>query len=160
LKKFFFPMPIELSFGRCDLLAGDRLARALARAGIGSRALSPNGKVLAVPQAPVTADVHESFYVHAEVRAKVALHRKFAVYYFSYFVKIFLGTVTDLLVQIEIRLLADPDRGRTPYPENVGKGDLYPLVVRYFYSCYACHFRDSFRRFAVPEGVCRDRLPD
>ena len=54
------------------LLAGHGLARTLAGAGIGLGALAADGQALAVTQAAVAADVHQTLDVHAHLGAQVA----------------------------------------------------------------------------------------
>src|SRR5215218_5754617 len=49
------------------LLAGDRAARALLRAGVRVRALPANGKAAAVADASVGADVHQPLDVHRDL---------------------------------------------------------------------------------------------
>src|SRR5690242_13471660 len=51
------------------------LARALAGARVGARALSAHGQSLLVPDAPVAAEVHQALDVHRRLAAKVALDR-------------------------------------------------------------------------------------
>src|SRR6476620_6534655 len=59
---------------RLLLLAGDRLGRTLAGAGIGVGALATNRQTLAVTQATVVTEVHEPLDVHRHVTAEVTLH--------------------------------------------------------------------------------------
>src|ERR1700719_2373208 len=57
------------------LLVGNRaLARALAGARVGPRALAAHGQTPAVPDPPVAADFHQTLDVHGDVLAEIALH--------------------------------------------------------------------------------------
>ena len=64
------------------------------------------GRLFAVPYAAVAADVHEPLDVHADVGAKVSLHRVFAVDDFPDPVEFVLRTVADFFVLVNIRLCA------------------------------------------------------
>src|SRR6056297_3772271 len=61
------------------LLAGDRLRRALAGAGIGVGALAAHGQAAAMPQAAVAAEVHQALDVDRHLAAQVALDAHVAV---------------------------------------------------------------------------------
>ncbi|MPL95823.1 hypothetical protein SDC9_41995 [bioreactor metagenome] len=65
------------------LLAGDRLGRALAGTSVGVGALAANRKVLAVTQAAVAAEVHQTLDVHRHFTAQVALDREVGVDVFA-----------------------------------------------------------------------------
>src|SRR5271154_4365879 len=54
------------------LLAGDRLGRALARARVGVGALAADRQALAVTQAAVAAEIHQTLDVHRHFAAQVA----------------------------------------------------------------------------------------
>src|SRR5262245_43525718 len=55
------------------LLRHCTFARTLAGAGVGARALSPDGQVAPVPQTAVAADFHQPLDVHRDLLAEVAL---------------------------------------------------------------------------------------
>src|SRR3569833_2485238 len=61
------------------LLAGDRLGRALAGAGVGVRPLTADRQALAETQATVTGQVHQPPDVHGRLAAKVAFDAVVAV---------------------------------------------------------------------------------
>src|SRR5690606_10214184 len=61
------------------LLAGDRLGRALAGAGVGVGALTADRQALAVTQAAVAGDVHQALDVHRGLATQVALDGVVAV---------------------------------------------------------------------------------
>src|SRR5690606_6766620 len=61
------------------LLAGDRLGRTLAGAGIGMGPLAPNRQAAAMAQATIIAQVHEALDVHRHVAAQIAFHNIVAV---------------------------------------------------------------------------------
>src|SRR6202012_1189096 len=56
------------------LLAGDRLRRALACAGIGVGALTADRQALAVTQAAIAAQVHQTLHVHWNFATKITFH--------------------------------------------------------------------------------------
>src|SRR5580698_5302326 len=61
------------------LLAGDRLGRPLAGAGIGVGALAADRQALAMAQAAIAAQIHQALDVHGDVAAQIAFHQKVAV---------------------------------------------------------------------------------
>src|SRR5690606_30957129 len=61
------------------LLAGDRLGRTLAGAGIGMGPLAPNRQATAMAQATIIAQVHEALDVHRHIAAQIAFHDIVAV---------------------------------------------------------------------------------
>src|SRR5512146_1196798 len=61
------------------LLAGDRLGRPLAGAGVGVGALAADRQALAVTQPAIAGQVHEPLDVHRRLAAKVALDREVPV---------------------------------------------------------------------------------
>ena len=63
----------------CLLLTGDRLGRTLAGARVGVRALAADRQALAMTQAPVAAQVHQTLDVHRHFAAEVALDPVVAV---------------------------------------------------------------------------------
>src|SRR5476651_163683 len=77
------------------LLAGDRLGRPLAGAGIGVGALTADRQALAVTQAPVAAQIHQALDVHRHVAAQIALDQKVAVDDFADLDDFGLGQVAD-----------------------------------------------------------------
>src|SRR5687767_8359327 len=61
------------------LLAGDRPRLALAGAGVGVGALAADRQVLAVPEAPVAAEIHQPLDVHRHFAAQIAFDPVVAV---------------------------------------------------------------------------------
>src|SRR5579863_5603865 len=69
----FFTRVGSLAMGLL-LLAGDRLGGALAGAGVGVGALPADRQSLAVPQATVTGQVHQTLDIDRCLAAKVTFH--------------------------------------------------------------------------------------
>jgi hypothetical protein len=61
------------------LLAGNGLRGAFARAGVGVRALTADGKPLAVTQAAIAAEIHQPLDVHRHFAAQIAFDEIVAV---------------------------------------------------------------------------------
>src|ERR1700709_1134487 len=61
------------------LLAGDRLGRALAGAGVGVGPLTADRQALAVTQAAIAGQVHQALDVHGDFTAQIAFDQEFAV---------------------------------------------------------------------------------
>src|SRR6267378_6023232 len=63
------------------LLVGNRaLARALARARVGPRALAAHRQTPAVPYPPVAPDFHQALDVHGDILAEIAFHAPLLFY--------------------------------------------------------------------------------
>src|SRR5690606_28732211 len=112
------------------LLAGDRLGRTLAGAGIGMGALPMDRKAATVAQATVVAQVHQALDVHRRVAAKVALDRVVPIdgltnlndLRVGEFVHAALGRDRNLLTDFSGHLRADP--------VNVLQCDQHALIRR------------------------------
>jgi hypothetical protein len=61
------------------LLAGDRLGRTLAGAGVGVRALTANRQAAAMAQTAIAAEIHQALDIGCGLAAKVALDGVIAV---------------------------------------------------------------------------------
>src|SRR6476659_9651079 len=61
------------------LLAGNRLGRTLAGASVGVCALAAHRQALAVTQAAIAAQVHQSLDVHGNLAPEIALHQVFVL---------------------------------------------------------------------------------
>jgi len=129
-------MILKLTFGRRFLLTGNGLARALSRSGVGPGALPPNGKPSAVPEAPVTSDVHQSLDVHADIGPKVAFDGKFSVDDLTEPVEFFFVKLSDFFIHIDARFFANFAGRRTADAENIRERNFAPLVIWYVHSRY------------------------
>src|SRR3546814_5277466 len=89
------------------LLAGNRLGLALAGARIGVRALTADGKALAVTKAAIAGQVHEPLDVHRNFAAKVALHGEVAVDQFADLEHFLIGQVLDATLCRDAKLVHD-----------------------------------------------------
>src|SRR5258708_1355733 len=122
---FFFPLAIAVLSDGCGLLvldallAGDRLANALAAAGVGLGALAAARQVLAMPLAAVRLDLLEPRDVARFLPAKRALDQVIAVEQ--------RGNASDLVVReilrpalrVDVQLLAHLERRRPTQPADV-----------------------------------------
>src|SRR4051794_21653313 len=136
--------------GRCDgalrglllaglLLAGDGLARALARARIGAGALSVDGQPAAVTQPLVAADLHLAADVGGHLAAQVTLDAEVLVDVVAQLQQVLVAEVLDPQVR------ADARRGQgllgvsLADPVDVGERDLHPLLAGKVDAGQSCH---------------------
>src|SRR6202042_1968522 len=80
------------------LLAGDRLGRPLARAGVGMGGLTPPRQPAAMTQAAIAAEVHQTLDVHADFATKIALDQIVAVDHFADLQHFLVAQLTDATV--------------------------------------------------------------
>src|SRR6185436_5681267 len=111
------------------LLAGHRLARALARASVALRVLPAHGQPLAVPQPAVAVDVLQALDVLRDLPAQRALDEIGLVEQGDDLLHVLLGEVLGPQRRLEVELLADRARGRRAHPVDVGERDLDALIV-------------------------------
>src|SRR3954470_18967861 len=158
--------------GRCDgalrglllaglLLAGDGLARALARARVGAGALPVHGQAAAVTQALVAADLHLAADVGGHLAAQVTLDAEVLV------------DVVTQLQQVLVREVlgaqvgADARRGQgllgvgLADAVDVGERDLHPLLAGQVDAGQSCHVSGTPSALAllVPGVVADDHDP-
>src|SRR5438552_2204447 len=127
-------------FLRRFLLAGDSaLARSLAGAGVGVRALSARGKAAAVAHAAVAVDLHQPLDVEADVLAEIALHFPLIGDDLADLAHVILGEVLDARVAADTRLGQDGIRPRAADAKNISEPDFNSLVEGQIYACDACH---------------------
>src|SRR5579883_2580165 len=97
----------KLLLGGDFLLACHRLTLAFARARVRARALPANRQSAAMPQSPVTADVHQTL----DARLHFAARRAFNLVSFGYDIadarNFIVIPIADALVEIDFRLLND-----------------------------------------------------
>jgi hypothetical protein len=128
-----------LSFGRGLFLAGNGLARALARTGVRAGSLATDRQPPAMANAPVAPDVHKPFDVHPYVRPKVSLNGELGVDDFPDSVELVLGKILDFFIDVDIGLPEDFQRRRLPDPENIRQRHFASFVIWYVYSCNTRH---------------------
>ncbi len=92
-----------------------------------------------MPYPAVATDIHEPFDVHPDIGPKVSLNGKFGVDYFSDAVKLFLGNILDLFIDVDVCLFTYLQRRRSTDSEYVGKGNLNPFIIWYINSCNTSH---------------------
>src|SRR5712671_136764 len=114
------------------------LARALAGAGVGARALPADRQALAMADAAPGAQVHQPLDVHRHLAPQVALER--VARQLSTQRRDFrLRQVLDLGGRIDARGRAALERARAADAENMGQADPDVLVHRDVDTGYACH---------------------
>src|SRR5690606_30493896 len=97
-------------FAPLFLLAGDRLRRALAGAGVGMRALAAHRQRPAMAQAAVAAEVHQALDVHRDLAAQIALDLIVAVDGLADLQHFGVGELVDAALQRNADLLDDLGR--------------------------------------------------
>lgn len=108
------------------LLLGDRGAtRTFAGTGIGMRTLSANGQAATMTQPPVTTNVHEALDIQLNLLAKIALDHSLLIDQSADACQLILAQITDLLMNIDLRL--------TEYAGRTGSAD--PIDVSQTYLC-------------------------
>src|SRR6185437_15759457 len=120
------------------LLAGDRLGRPLAGAGIGVGALAANGEVLAVTKAAIAAQIHQPLDVHRHFAAKVAFDVIVAVDDFANLDHFGFGQIADPAFGRDAELVDDLARGVRADSMNVAKPDFDPFLGRNIDAGDAC----------------------
>src|SRR4051794_40020247 len=121
------------------LLAGDGLARALARAGVGLGALTVDGQAAAVPQPLVAPDLDLATDVARHLAAQVTLDSEVLVDVVAQLQQVLVAEILDAQVR------ADARRGQgllgvgLADPVDVGERDLHPLLAGQVDAGQSCH---------------------
>jgi hypothetical protein len=110
------------------LLSGDRFLFALAGTGIGPGTLSSEGQPLAMPQSPVTANIHEPLDVEGNLSAQAAFHLVVAFNNLPQFIEFFLGQIIDKPQGIDLRLFTNFIRAGPADTVNVSQRDVYVFI--------------------------------
>src|SRR6266545_887527 len=122
------------------LLAGHRsLARTLAGAGIGVRALSADGQAAAVTVAAIGADFDEPLDVKRDFLAQVAFHLAFVLNHLTDAVHFLFAQVLDLLDRIDGCRRQDLHRARLADAVDISERDPCLLVAGQIDACNTCH---------------------
>src|SRR5688572_21089569 len=95
-------LPLLLTW--CLLLGYSCAARAFARARVRVRALSANGQATAMPQAAISADVHQTFDVHLNALAQVAFNFALGFQDRANATELFFAQITHARVETDLRL--------------------------------------------------------
>src|SRR5262249_55668096 len=112
------------------LLAGDRPRLALAGTRVCVRALTADRQVLAVAQAAIAAQIHETLDVHGDFAAKIALDAVLAVYGFADAHHLVIGELIDTAIGRNADLFANlPGLGAAD-PIDVGERDQHSFLGR------------------------------
>ena len=118
----------------------DRLARTFARAGVGLRALSPNGQAAHVANATITFDALEALQVHAQFAAQVTFDDILAVLNgMNDLRKLGFRQIFGAGAGIDFRDRQNIHRVFGADAVNVTERDINALVRRDFYTNDACH---------------------
>src|SRR5689334_2531189 len=143
------------------LLAGDGLARALARARVGLGALTVDGQPAAVPQALVAPDLDLATDVARHLAAQVTLDAEVLVDVVAQLQQVLVAEVLDAQVR------ADARRGQgllgvgLADAVDVGERDLHPLLAGEVDAGQSCHVSGTPSALAllVPGVVADDHDP-
>src|SRR5438552_16318062 len=112
------------------LLRNRALARSLARARVGARALAPDGQRSAVTAAAVAADFHQPLDVHRDLLAEIAFHAALLFDHTADLPDVVLGEILDADVGAYAGVLQDAVRAHAPDSVDVGESDLDALGAR------------------------------
>src|SRR5689334_6737643 len=115
-----------------------RLARPLARARVGARALPPHRQPLAVAHTAVATEVHEPLDRHRNLAAQVAFDGE-ARHVLANALELRVVEVLDLARALHPCRRANRLRARAADAKDRREGDFGVLVVRDVDACYACH---------------------
>src|SRR5690606_3663610 len=131
--------------------------RALARARVGARALAAHGQPPAMPVAAVAAEIHQPLDRHRHLATQVALDRE-APDLVAQPLELGVVQVLDLLVERNVRRLADLARARPADAVDRGQTDLRVLAIGNVDAGNACHRSSSLSPDAAcAAGRCRSR---
>src|SRR3954454_11198478 len=121
------------------LLAGDGLARALARARVGAGALTVDGQPTAVTQALVAADLHLAADVGGHLAAQVTLDAEVLVDVVAQLQQVLVAEVLDAQVRADARRGQGLLGVRLADAVDVGERDLHPLLAGQVDAGQSCH---------------------
>src|SRR5712692_4356101 len=121
------------------LLAGHGLARTLARARVGARALTAHGETPSVPQAAVAADLLEPLDVQCHFATQIALDGEAAIDDLADLRHLRLGEVAATYRPVDARLLEHLARGRRTDTEDVAERNVNALLARDVDAGDTCH---------------------
>src|ERR1019366_2102200 len=146
----FSPHPSSPLLRRLLLPGHGALARPLPRTGVRVGALAANGQVPAVPDAAITADLHEALDVLGRLLAEIPLDFVLVLDGLTDPGHLVLGKILDARIPVDLRGLQDLARAGTPGPEDVGQANLDALVRGKVDACDTSHFEFLFS----PDAVC------
>src|SRR5262249_26460431 len=128
------------------LLAGDGLARAFARAGVGARPLATDRQTPPVPYAPITADVPQPCNVLLDLPAQRAFDGVFPVEDTGQPANVVVGQLLGPALRIDVGLFTQAQGQRRPDAVDVTQRDVRRLVVGDVYTQDTRHGLGSSRR--------------
>jgi hypothetical protein len=142
------------------LLAGNRLCRTLAGAGIGVRALAANRQRAAMAQTTVGTEIHETLDVHRGFAAKIAFHLIVAVDGFADRKNLGVSQLMHAALCRDTDLLDDLLSEFRTDPVDIGQSDDNTLLSRDVdasYTGHACSPSQSGCHPAIGFSSLRDR---
>src|SRR4051812_47773597 len=110
-------------------LTSDRATRTLLRACVRVRALTANRQALAMADATVRADIHQSLDVHRDFRAERALDLEIPVDHLAKLRHVGVGQIANTKVRVDARLLENFAGAAAADPKNVRQSDLDLLLT-------------------------------
>src|SRR5215203_5426477 len=134
----------------CLLLAGDGFAGALARAGIGTGALAPNGQATAMTASLVRTDLDLASNVGRDLPAQVALYLVVRLYPVTQGDQLFVGQLVNADVATDLGGFQGLQGAGFPDAVDVSQGDLEPLLARQIDTDQAGHKASTFRLVDAP----------
>jgi hypothetical protein len=100
--------------------------------------LAPAGQPSAMTKSAVTAQVHQSFDVHADFPAAVTFDHKLFVYNLSDDRDIIVGQIITAQGMGNICLIQDFPGRSAANPVDIGQGNHHMLAFRQVYASYTC----------------------
>src|SRR4051794_6652798 len=135
-------LPFSHACSRSSLLLAphaDRLLRSAPLASVRLGPLPADGQVAAVPRAAGRADLDEPFDVQRDLAPEVALDLVAAIDELAESVDLLFGQVADPRVGVDVGLGQDLLARRQTEAEDIGEGDLDPLLPRNVDAGDPCH---------------------
>src|SRR5207249_3755293 len=129
-RPFAFGHVLSVSLGLLLPANADRLLRSAPLPGVRLGSLAADGQVAAVTHPAVRADLDEPLDVEGDLTAEVAFDLVATVDQLAQPVDLLLGQVAHPRVRVDVGLGEDLLGGRQADPEDVGQGDLDPLLAR------------------------------
>src|SRR5579871_2785791 len=134
-----FPQAAASALGRRLLLARHHLARALARARIGMRALAAYRKAAAMADAAIASEVHQALDRLLHLAAQIALDLVLLVDHVADMDLLLGRQLVAVARRIDLGLGKNLQRRAAPDSIDIGQRDFHPLVMRQLDSGDTCH---------------------
>jgi hypothetical protein len=92
-----------------------------------------------VTKTPVATDVHETFDIHGDLFAQIALDATFGIDHFTDLTDLLLGKLLDPDFGSDTRFPQNESGTRLTDPIDVSKSDIDSLLPRQVHTCYSSH---------------------